>query len=118
MIAQIQNIDNDIFGVEVTGNITTEDYHRLNPIMQSYKKSHGKFKLLIIAHDFAMSPGAMWEDLHMGLQYMHHIKKAVLVSNGEWLENAMGAIKAISPGIPVKSFSLEKRSEALKWLGN
>ena len=58
----------------------------------------------------------MYEDLKMGLKYFKYIEKVALVTNVEWIVETSIDIGAFVTDIPIKTFGLEKRHEALEWL--
>ncbi len=116
MFTIIKELPEDTLGLMISGKTTTEDYERLNPILQEHKKKHEKIKMLVEIKDFDYSAGAFWEDFKFSFNYLGTISALAMVTDKEWLEEGMEAFGKIWPNLKTKGFENDEWEEAVAWL--
>jgi len=105
-----------ILGIVMTGEITKEDYDRLNPILEEYESKHKTFKFYAEMIDFEWaSAKAMWEDLKTGVKHLGNITSAAVVTDKKWVEELTKAA-TILPNLKTKGFETEDREKAMEWI--
>lgn len=116
MFTIIKNLPDDILGVLVAGKTTAEDYDRLNPIMEQYKKTHESIKMLLEVIELDYTAKALWEELKIDFKYMGDINSLAVVSDKKWLEQSVEAFGSIVPGVKAKGFEKKEIDKAIDWL--
>jgi hypothetical protein len=69
MIEIIEGLPNNVVGIAVTGRVTKKDcYDVLMPAMENSRKGHDKIRLYYEIN--SRFPGAAWDDLNVGIEYL------------------------------------------------
>ena len=85
-------------GVAATGKVTEDDYREvLEPALRQAQEQHRDLRLLyVLADEFdGYSPGAMWQDTKLWAKHLKGWERIAIVSDKDWLENAIDAAKII-----------------------
>jgi SpoIIAA-like len=104
-------------GVEATGKVTDEDYRNvLAPALADGLQDRNLRLLYVLGdgHD-GHSPGAAWEDTKLWSKHLRDWKRVAIVSDEDWLENAVKAFSWLMPG-EVRVFETDDVREAKGWL--
>jgi len=105
-------------GVAAVGKVTEEDYRDvLGPALRQAQEQHRALRLLYVLGDEfdAYAPGAVWEDTKLWAKHLKGWERVAIVSDEDWLENAVKAFGWLLPG-KVKAFELDDMDEAKGWL--
>ena len=108
-------------GVEATGRVTDEDYRNvLAPALEGGSQSdtpERSLRLLYVLGDGldGHSAGTAWEDTKLWTKHLRDWNRVAIVSDEDWLENAMKAFSWLMPG-EVKVFETDEVREAKAWL--
>ena len=105
-------------GVAATGKVTEDDYREvLEPALREAQEQHRELRLLyVLADEFdGYSPGAMWQDTKLWAKHLKGWERVAIVSDKDWLENAVDAFGWLMPG-KVKAFESDEMDEAKGWL--
>lgn len=116
MLSFVQSRDEHTIAIEFTGKPVKEDADKLENEIEGRFGDNSKFNIFIIANDVDMPTlKGMAERLKIQSKYMKQIEKAVLVSEGEWVEAAESIHKLI-PGMETKHFPPSQINEAWDWI--
>jgi hypothetical protein len=105
-------------GVAATGKVTEDDYREvLEPALRQAQEQHRELRLLYVLGDEfdGYSPGAMWQDTRLWAKHLKGWERVAIVSDKDWLENAIDAFGWLMPG-KVRTFESDEMDEAKGWL--
>jgi hypothetical protein len=116
LISQLDGLPKGVIGFEASGRIAAEDYRDvILPALEQAAEA-GEVRFLIVMNDFAgMSGGAIWEDLKIGLEHLRSWKRIALVTDIGWMIHATDLFGWMTPG-ETKTFSLEDKDQAIRWV--
>ncbi|HEX3357338.1 MAG TPA: STAS/SEC14 domain-containing protein [Tepidisphaeraceae bacterium] len=118
MITLLSNLPDNIVGAVASGRVTAADYETvLIPAIEAALKKHEKVRMLYeLTADFTgFAPGAMWEDMKVGIAHLRAWQRVAVVTDASWVANAANLFKLIMP-CPVKVFPLKDKAEAEAWI--
>ena len=120
MLTPIEDLPEDVVGVEAHGKVTSEDYERvLVPAVEAAMASsgYGKVRLLyVVGHEFPdYTAGAAWEDAKLGLGHLRSWERIAIVGDAEWLRHAVHGFGRLMPG-EIRVFALEELDGASEWV--
>ncbi|MCC4768706.1 STAS/SEC14 domain-containing protein [Methanosarcina sp. DH2] len=118
MIEIIQGLPENVVAVTVSGILTGEDYDRvLVPAIEDKAQKYGKIRLLYqLSEDFeGFTDDAMLEDARFGIRHITEFEKIAVVSDVEWIINAVKVFKLVIPG-SVRTYRNKDLSEAKAWI--
>jgi hypothetical protein len=104
-------------GVEAVGKVTEDDYREvLAPALADALESRSVRLLYILGEEFdSFSAGATWEDTKLWAKNLKGWERIAIVSDADWLENAVKLFGWLVPG-DVKVFETDEVEEAKAWL--
>ena len=104
-------------GVEATGKVTEKDYRDvLAPALEAGLQDRSLRLLYVLGDGLdGHSPGAAWEDTKLWTKHLRDWERVAIVSDEDWLENAMKAFSWLMPG-EVRVFESDDVREAKGWL--
>ncbi len=117
-ISEIKGLPRDVVGIDIRGLITSQDYSEtLIPLIAQREKEHDKLKMICVLGDYfdGYSPGAMWDDLRLGLSHMTTFSKLALVTDAEWVKNGAKFFGMLMP-TQVMVFDLTEIDDAKAWI--
>lgn len=118
MIKMLSDVPAGVVGFEVSGKIQAEDYRDVVVPAVEHAAESGEVRFLIVFPDFeGMSGGAVWEDLKLGVQHIRAWKRIALVTDVDWMTHLTALFGWMTPG-ETKSFSLDRRDEAMQWVAS
>lgn len=118
MIRVIDGLPDNVVAVSGTGEVSSDDYtSTLDPAIDAALETNDKIRLLyVLGDDFASySGGAMWQDTKVGLAHWTSFEKIAVVTDEDWIENAVKAFGWMIPG-EVKTFDDDDLDEAKAWI--
>jgi hypothetical protein len=116
MLEVMENLPAGVVGFRANGQITASDYTDvLKPAIDAVLQRGEDVRIVIEFGDWSgMSGGALWEDLKMGIERFTKWKKIALVTDVDWMRQAISVFGWMTPG-DVKTFTLAERDAAIKW---
>ena len=118
MIRNLTGFAGNVVAVACSGHVTRSDYQTvLIPIVEAALKANPKVRLYYeIGTDFAgIEPGAMWEDLTIGIEHFSRWERVAVVTNVAWVRLAVQAFGFLMPG-RVRIFPLADAAQAKVWI--
>lgn len=104
-------------GVEAVGTVTAEDYSTvLVPALEAALERGDVRLMYVLGDDFdSYTAKAVWADARLGTSQWRSWQRLALISDADWLENAVKALGWMIPG-DVKVFETDEVAEAKAWL--
>ncbi len=118
MIKLLPNLSDDTIGLVASGRVSGHDYASVVvPAVEAALRKHTKLKLLYeLGTDFTdFAPGAVWDDMKLGMAHLSAWEKVAVVTDVGWVANATNLFKFVIP-CAVKVFHLKDRAEAEAWI--
>ena len=116
MIKVIEDMPEGTIGFEASGKVTDEDYETvLVPGVRAALEQGDVRLLYVLPDDTQYSPGAVWADTKLWAGNMRGWKRIAIVSDADWLENAIKAFGWMMPG-EVQVFDDDDVDDAKEWL--
>ena len=117
MIRILNDLPENVLGVEVIGTVTDDDYEKvLVPAIQNMRSRDQGIRIVyVLGNDFdGWTTGAAWEDTKLGLSELRAWQKIAVVSDKDWLRHSVTAIGWMMPG-EVRAFDLDDFGAAKEW---
>jgi len=116
MIQVISNMPVGTIGLRASGKVSEEDYRDVLVPTINAAMERGKVRLLFVLEDEAdYERGAVWADTKMWFKNLKGWERLAIVSDADWLENAVKAFGWLMPG-EVKVFESDDVRDAKQWL--
>lgn len=118
MLTIIEGLPDRVIGIRITDKLRAEDYEtQLIPLVNEKLASHPKLDLLccIDGEWKGMEAGAMWQDLRLGLGRFGHWARMAIVTDIQWMENAIKLFRLFSPG-ELRHFASADYEAAKAWV--
>ena len=118
MIEHLKIFQPNTLAFVLSGHVTKDDYDSvLIPAVEAALKGKGKLRLHFeIDPDFSgIDPGAVWEDIKLGMEHLSRWERIAVVTNVEWVRHAIQAFRFLMPG-QVKIFPLDQAVQAREWI--
>jgi hypothetical protein len=118
MIEVMPESQGNIFGVKVSGKITSREYEEvIIPPVDAIIKEYGKVRFMWFLDDNfqGAEAGAVWDDTKFGLKHRNDFEKLALVGGSTWMEWLTKLAAKIISG-EAKTFPREQLREAWDWL--
>ncbi len=118
MLTPIEGLPDGVLGVRAEGTVTGDDYRLvLRPLLAEARRGGVGVGLLFhLGPDFeGFTKEAAWEDLRLGLEYLHDLERCAVVTDHVGVRAAAKLAGAMVPG-DVRTYSDAERSDAVRWL--
>lgn len=118
MLRIIDNLPDEVLGLEAVGKVTAEDYRSvLVPALETMLATHPKARLLyVLGPEFeGFSGGAAWQDTKVGMKHFTDFERVAVVTNSDWIEDMVGALGFVMPG-EVETFDNDELDKARAWI--
>lgn len=118
MFLKIENLPENIIGIEISGKITHKDYAEiLIPLVEGDLAAQGSVKMLVVlGPDFGgIELAALWDDTKFGLKHWHDISHIAFVTDEGWARALTTMLAPVFPGA-IRVFSLAEREAAREWV--
>jgi stage II sporulation SpoAA-like protein len=118
MLERMQGLPENVIGFEAVGEVTGADYELLLiPAIEKMLERHRSIRLLYhLGGDFTgFDAKALWDDAKVGLQHLTAWERVAVVTDVEWIRNAMKVFGFAMSG-HVRVFGNGELSEARVWL--
>ena len=115
MLNPLADLPPGVIGFEASGKLHEEDYQDvLLPAIQK-AAADGEVRIVIVMPKFeGLTPGAVWQDLKMGVEHWGKWKRIALVTDVDWMRHGVDWFGWMTPG-DVKHFALADRAAAIAW---
>jgi hypothetical protein len=118
MIKLIKDIPENVVGIEVTENVSKEEYDTtVVPKMDELANKEQEINYLIVVKtDISnFETGVWWDDFKMALKHFKKWHKIAIVSNREGIKKLTDIFGFAYPGNS-KTFDLDEYQQALNWV--
>ena len=118
MIEHLKDFPDNVLAFVCKGRVTRADYDAvLVPTVEDALKKYKKVRLYYeTAADFGgIDPGAIWEDLKVGMEHLTSWERVALVTDVEWIAHTMRLFSFLMPG-EMKSFPTSEAAQARAWI--
>src|SRR6266699_951034 len=97
MLELIEGLPGNVVGIAVSGRLTLQDCQDvLVPAMQKSLKRHDKIRLYYELN--SRFPGAAWDDLSVGIEYVPPCERVAIVTDVGWIRYTVKALRFLIPG--------------------
>ena len=106
MIEILKDFPDNVVAISCEGQVTKEDYDGIFvPAILKTLKRHDKIRLFykISANFTGYDPGAIWEDMKIGLEHPTRWERAAVVTDVDWIVQTMRIFSFLIP-CPSKVF--------------
>ena len=118
MIKRMVNMPEGVIGFKAAGTLKAEDYREVVLPAIEEAAATGEVRFVIVIPEFAgFTPGALWQDLKVGVKHFGAWKKIALVTDVEWMSQLTALFGWMTPG-DVKCFSLAGQAAAIDWVSS
>lgn len=117
MLTLLENLPDNVLGVEATGEVTGDDYRQtLIPAFEEHRAKYGKVRLLCVLGDQyeGYSASGMWEDEKLGW-HLFSWEKIAIATDSSSFRRAVKAVGWMIPG-SVKLFTASEVEQAKDWV--
>jgi hypothetical protein len=118
VLTLIEGFPDNVLALDATGEVTADDYRTvLVPALEERLQRHHRLRLLYrLGEAFAgYSAGAAWEDAKIGMRHFTHFERIAVITDVDWIENAVRAFGFALPG-DVRVYDNDETDEANAWL--
>jgi len=118
MLTIIDGLPDHVIGIRIADKLRAADYEQqLIPLVNEKLENHRKLDLLccIEGEWKGMEAGAVWQDLRLGLGKIGHWARMALVTDIQWMENAIRLFRLFSPG-ELRHFASADYEAAKEWV--
>jgi hypothetical protein len=110
-----ETVDKSMLEIEVKGEVTKEDYDRLEKAIEKRLSETDKVNMYCKIIDISgITAEAILSDFKLFAKYYNKIEKIAIVSDKEWVEwvSKLGAVLPME----VMHFDTDEKEMALRWL--
>jgi hypothetical protein len=118
MIEQLSGFPENVLGLRISGHVTREDYQTVViPAVEAAFKREPKLDIYCqVESDFAgLELAALWDDLKVGLGNLRRWNRIAVVTDLEWIGNALKVFGFLKPG-QAQVFPLSRAGQARAWI--
>jgi hypothetical protein len=120
VVEPIEEMPPGTIGFRAVGEVTREDYREvLEPALRAAAEAGEVRMLYVVADEFEMDAGALFEDaktgLQLGLGHLSAWKRTAVVTDVGWVQRAIKAFGFMAPG-EVKVWGLADLDDARDWV--
>lgn len=118
MIEQLKIFPENVLAFVCRGRVTKADYDAvLVPAVINALKSHDKVRLYYetAAEFVGIDPGAIWEDLKIGMEHPSRWERIAVITDVEWIKQTVRLFSFLMPGA-TKLFASSQTAEARAWI--
>jgi len=118
MIEQLKDFPDNVVAFVCRGHVTKHDYDTvLVPAVMQALKNYEKLRLYYetAADFFGIDPGAVWEDIKVGMEHLTRWERMAVVTDVEWIKNTIKAFGFLMPG-ELRIFPAAAAAQAREWI--
>jgi hypothetical protein len=115
-ITTIENIEQKILEVHMSGKLSRADYMEFVPITERLIKEWERFSLLVVMKDFhGWEMGAIWEDIKWDVKHCSDIERIALVGEKSWQAGMSKFCKPFTSA-EIRYFDMSDLEQARHWV--
>jgi hypothetical protein len=118
MIEILRNFPDNVIAFSCDGQVTKDDYEGiLVPAILETLKRHDNIRLYYktSAHFTGYDPGAIWEDLKIGVEHSIRWERVAVVTDVDWIVQMMRIFSFLMP-CPTRLFPTSEFAQARAWV--
>jgi SpoIIAA-like len=121
VVERLEGMPPGAIGFRISGKVTRDEYHELlAPVHEALERGEQVNYLVATAPDFdGLELGALWDDVKaagsVGLKHRSSWERFAVVTDKEWMRNAIAAFGWISPG-ELRVFEPDQVDAAKAWV--
>jgi len=118
MIESLNEFPDNVVAFACRGHVTREEYKTvLEPAVEAALKMNDKIRLYYeIGAEFGrIDPGAVWEDVKIGMEHLSRWEKIAVVTDVHWIQRTMGFFSFLIPG-EMRFFPTSDAATARSWI--
>lgn len=118
MLHIIENLPRNVVGIEVTGEVTKEEYDAvIVPKIDTLAEQQGEINYLVVleADINAFSAGVWWDDFKMALKHFSKWNKVAIVTDQQGIAKFTDLFSFAFPG-ESKGFKFNEYDKAVNWV--
>ncbi len=106
----------NLISAKVSGKLTSEDYKKLNPLIEEKIKEYGTINMLFEFENFDnIKFGSIWQELKFDSDHSDNVNKIAIIGDRD-MEKNLEKIKDTFISADTKYFAREDRDEAMMWV--
>lgn len=120
MITRLTDLPDNVLGLEVTGELTSDDYREtLGPALKEHREKYDKVRLLAVLGDEfeGFTGGALWQDEKLLDTNFFSFERIAVVTDSGPVRGAMHLFGWMIPG-GVRLFAADEVDEAKAWVSS
>ena len=117
MIEVLPDFPKGVVAMRCAGQITRQDYEQVViPTLGAALRQYQKLRMYCQVDSFSgMSPGAMWDDVKVGLEHLTRWERVAVVTDIDWISRATKLYAFLMP-FEVRVFPLADAEQAREWI--
>jgi hypothetical protein len=117
MIEALPNFPEGVVALRCAGQIARQDYERVViPTLEAAVQRHTKLRMYCQVDSLSgMSPGAMWDDVKVGVEHLTRWERVAVVTDIDWIGKATKLYAFLMP-FEVRVFPLAEAEKARAWI--
>jgi hypothetical protein len=117
MIEALPNFPEGVVALRCAGQIARQDYERVViPTLEAALQQRTKLRMYCQVDSFSgMSPGAMWDDVKVGVEHLTRWERVAVVTDIDWISKATKLYAFLMP-FEVRVFPLAEAEKARAWI--
>jgi hypothetical protein len=119
MLKLIEDLPQDVLGIEAAGKVRHEDYQNVLIPRAEAMMTKGPVKMLFVfgAEFTGYELEALWDDSRFGVKHWHDFSHIAVVADQAWLRAVVSMFKPFFP-CEVRLFSLADLAAAKAWIAS
>jgi len=115
---KLHKIANNTYEFTLNKNISKEDLGKMTAAFQEFQEREEQVNLLCILQsapslDIILAINELFKLKLKGFKVMH---KYAVLADKDWIEKLIPIANFLTPGLPIQTFSMDKKEDAIQWL--
>ena len=117
MLEVLPDFPEGVVALRCAGQITRQDYEQVViPTLEAAVQQKQKLRIYIEVDSLTgMSPGAMWDDVKVGVEHLTHWERVAVVTDIDWIGKASKLYTFLMP-FAAQVFPLAAAEQARRWI--
>jgi hypothetical protein len=82
--------------LRISGSVTRDMFLHYSSLVEDLIAEHGRVRLLLVMHDFSMSPAAFFEDLKFDVRHRNDLERVGVVVERRWQKVMAGLFSSFN----------------------